>query len=62
MPGWKSAVVALLALAGSALSHPGHHDDGDVLISESQREELLKKWNQEVFILVTCSMSVNYLC
>lgn len=55
-------MVALLALAGSALSHPGHHDDGDVLISESQREELLKKWNQEVFILVTCSMSVNYLC
>ncbi|BDD55727.1 hypothetical protein MAP00_001214 [Monascus purpureus] len=48
MPGWKSAVVALLALAGSALSHPGHHDDGDVLVSESQREELLKKWNQEI--------------
>ena len=46
---WKSAVLALLALAGSALSHAGHHhDEENIVITDEQREELLRKWNQDV--------------
>lgn len=48
MAPWKSAAVALLALlTPSALSHAGHHDPADI-VPEEKREELLKKWDQEV--------------
>lgn len=46
MPGWKSILLGLLSLTGSSLSC-AHHDDGDV-VPEHEREELLKKWDQEV--------------
>ncbi|OJJ43275.1 hypothetical protein ASPZODRAFT_19678 [Penicilliopsis zonata CBS 506.65] len=46
MHGWKSSLVGLLAVAGSALSHGHHHDDAEV-VPEEYREELLKKWDQE---------------
>jgi agmatinase len=42
----KPTLVSLLALAGTALGH-AHHDDAEV-VPESLREELLKKWDQEV--------------
>ena len=45
MPAWKS-LVSLLALAGSAASC-AHHGDAEV-VPEHEREELLKKWDQEV--------------
>lgn len=38
--------LGLLALAGTALSH-AHHDDTEV-VPEHLREEMLKKWDQEV--------------
>ncbi|KAJ5195256.1 Ureohydrolase [Penicillium cinerascens] len=44
MPAWKS-LVSLLALAGSAASC-AHHGDAEV-VPEHEREELLKKWDQE---------------
>ena len=46
MPAWKS-FLGLLALAGSAVSC-AHHGDSEV-VPEHEREELLKKWDQEVF-------------
>lgn len=46
MPAWKS-LFSLLALAGTAVSC-AHHGDTDV-VPEHEREELLKKWDQEVF-------------
>lgn len=45
MPAWKS-LVSLLALASSATSC-AHHGDAEV-VPEHEREELLKKWDQEV--------------
>lgn len=42
---WKAAF--LLALTGQALSH-AHHDHDEVA-PPHVREELLKKWDQEVF-------------
>lgn len=45
MPAWKSLLNAL-ALAGMALSC-AHHGDAEV-VPEHEREELLKKWDQEV--------------
>lgn len=45
MPAWKS-LVSLLALASGAVSC-GHHGDAEV-VPEHEREELLKKWDQEV--------------
>ena len=44
-----NTLVALLALIAPALSHLGHHDDAEYMISDEKREELLKKWEQEVF-------------
>lgn len=41
----KLTLAGLLALAGTALSH-AHHEHED--IPQHVREELLKKWNQEV--------------
>lgn len=45
MPAWKS-LLSVLALAGTAVSC-AHHDDAEV-VPEHEREELLKKWDQEV--------------
>lgn len=45
MPAWKS-LVSVLALAGTAVSC-AHHGDAEV-VPEHEREELLKKWDQEV--------------
>lgn len=45
MPVWKS-LLSLLALAGTAVSC-AHHGDTEV-VPEHEREELLKKWDQEV--------------
>lgn len=42
------SLVTLLALTGSALSH-AHHDDE--VAPPHVREELLKKWDQEVPLL-----------
>jgi agmatinase len=50
----KLTWAALLALAGTAVSH-AHHGHDDEVIPERVREELLAKWNQEVgnsFVLV----------
>lgn len=47
MPAWKS-LLSLLALAGTAVSC-AHHGDGEV-VPEHEREELLKKWDQEVYL------------
>lgn len=44
MPGWKSALLGLLALAGPAL---GHSHDAET-VPQDRREELLMKWEQEV--------------
>lgn len=46
MPAWKSVLLGLLALTGSSLAC-AHHDDGEV-VPEHEREELLRKWDQEV--------------
>lgn len=45
MPAWKS-LLSVLALTGSAVSC-AHHGDTEV-VPEHEREELLKKWDQEV--------------
>ncbi|KAL2005462.1 hypothetical protein VTN00DRAFT_2673 [Thermoascus crustaceus] len=44
MPGWKGALLGLLALAGPALSHSHHHAE---IMPEDRRAELLMKWEQE---------------
>lgn len=48
MPAWKS-LLSVLALAGSAVAC-AHHGDTEV-VPEHEREELLKKWDQEVCLL-----------
>ncbi|KAL1878837.1 hypothetical protein Plec18167_004132 [Paecilomyces lecythidis] len=45
MPGWKTALVGFLALAGPVVSH-AHHDN-DETVPEDRRAELLQKWEQE---------------
>lgn len=45
MPALKS-LLSVLALAGTAVSC-AHHGDTEV-VPEHEREELLKKWDQEV--------------
>ena len=45
MPAWKT-LLSMLALAGTAVSC-AHHGDTEV-VPEHEREELLKKWDQEV--------------
>lgn len=45
MPALKS-LLSVLALAGTAVSC-AHHGDAEV-VPEHEREELLKKWDQEV--------------
>jgi agmatinase len=49
MPAWKS-LVGLLALTGGAVSC-AHHGDTEV-VPEHEREELLKKWDQEVCVAI----------
>src|SRR6478752_4830623 len=46
MPTWKS-LLSVLALASTAISC-AHHDDNAEVVPEHEREELLKKWDQEV--------------
>jgi hypothetical protein len=46
MPAWKS-LLSVLALASTAISC-AHHDDNAEVVPEHEREELLKKWDQEV--------------
>lgn len=45
-------ILGLLALAGvgSVRGHAGHHHDGEdeIVLSQSKKEELLLKWEQEV--------------
>jgi agmatinase len=50
MPAWKS-LVSVLALASTAVSC-AHHNDAEV-VPEQEREELLKKWDQEVCTTIT---------
>ena len=45
MPAWTS-LLSVLALAGTAVSC-AHHGDFEA-VPEPDREELLKKWDQEV--------------
>ncbi|KAJ5873436.1 agmatinase 2 [Penicillium subrubescens] len=45
MPAWKS-LLSVLALASTAISC-AHHDDNAEVVPEHEREELLKKWDQE---------------
>lgn len=52
MPALKS-LLSVLALAGTAVSC-AHHGDTEV-VPEHEREELLKKWDQEV-----CSNKSTY--
>lgn len=47
MPAWKS-LFSLLALASTAMSC-AHHGNAEV-VPEHEREELLKKWDQEVYL------------
>lgn len=46
MHTWKSVLLGLLAFTGSSLAC-AQHDDAEV-VPEHEREELLKKWDQEV--------------
>jgi uncharacterized membrane protein len=53
---WKSTLLALLALAGSSLSCADHgHAEA---VPEHEREELLRKWDQEVFHPLVLYMSL----
>ncbi|KAJ9301021.1 hypothetical protein DTO217A2_7797 [Paecilomyces variotii] len=47
MPGWKTALVGFLALAGPAFSHSHHDNDETETVPEDRRAELLHKWEQE---------------
>lgn len=58
MPAWKSLLSAL-ALAGTAVSC-AHHGDAEV-VPEHEREELLKKWDQEVTILPLPSSPTSHV-
>lgn len=57
MSGWKSVLLGLLALTGSSLSC-AHHNDADV-VPEHEREELLKKWDQEVVLSIRISPTMT---
>lgn len=52
MPGWKTALVGFLALAGPAFSHSHHDNDETETVPEDRRAELLHKWEQEVSSLI----------
>lgn len=56
MPAWKS-LLSVLALTGSAVSC-AHHGDTEV-VPEHEREELLKKWDQEVLQSPTINQWTN---
>jgi agmatinase len=58
MPAWKSLLSAL-ALAGTAVSC-AHHGDAEV-VPEHEREELLKKWDQEVNALIPSSSPISHV-
>lgn len=47
---WTRILLGLLALADSSLSCD-HHGDTDP-VPEHDREELLKKWDQDVLLLL----------
>lgn len=47
MPAWKS-LLSVLALASTAVSCAHHGDAGAEVVPEHEREELLKKWDQDV--------------
>lgn len=47
MPAWKS-LLSVLALASTAVSCAHHGDVDAEVVPEHEREELLKKWDQEV--------------
>ncbi len=59
MPAWKS-LLSVLALASTAVSC-AHHGDADAeVVPEHEREELLKKWDQEVSMhMHLCSQTHN---
>lgn len=56
MPALKS-LLSVLALAGTAVSC-AHHGDTEV-VPEHEREELLKKWDQEVCLNKSTYLTAN---
>lgn len=56
MPGWKTALVGFLALAGPAFSHSHHDNDETETVPEDRRAELLHKWEQEVSFSLSLSI------
>jgi len=56
MPALKS-LLSVLALAGTAVSC-AHHGDTEV-VPEHEREELLKKWDQEVCSVRSTNSNAN---
>lgn len=52
-------VLGLLALGTTSVQgHSGHHhgEDEEIVLSQSKKEELLMKWEQEVHMPSSCSM------
>ena len=49
----KNVLVLGLALISTGVLAHAHHDEGEqITLTDSKREELLMKWEQEVYIFI----------